>query len=123
MKILGDMFLPEGWRETEKGPECLLVTNPAHPVYQAHFPSYPVTPGVCLLQLAGELLSQRLRRPLYLEEVRNAKFLALLVPETGQQVCCRFLSVEPTETQCRCQLLICDNEKTFAKFSLTYRYE
>ncbi|KAB6403026.1 3-hydroxylacyl-ACP dehydratase, partial [Bacteroides xylanisolvens] len=28
-----------------------IELNPAHTVYQGHFPEHPVVPGVCLLQL------------------------------------------------------------------------
>ena len=33
-----------------------LNLNAAHEIYEAHFPGEPVTPGVCLVQMAGELL-------------------------------------------------------------------
>lgn len=31
-----------------------IELNPAHTVYQGHFPEHPVVPGVCLLQLIKE---------------------------------------------------------------------
>ena len=54
--------------------------NPAHTIYQAHFPGEPVTPGVCILQIARELLEDLLQRPLAVKSVKNMKFLS------GQQV-------------------------------------
>ena len=123
MKILGEMFISEGWQESENGPCCRLRANPAHPVYQVHFPSQPVTPGVCLLQLAGELLAERLQRPLYLKAVKNAKFLALLVPAAEKRVMCRILSVEQQLEGCKAQLHFCDEAMSYAKFSLLYTYE
>ena len=123
MKVLGEMFLLEGWQNSEKGFLCRLQTNPAHEVYKAHFPSQPVTPGVCLLQLAGELLSEHLQRPLYLKVVKNAKFLTLLIPEEGKRVVCEYISVEQAETECKMQMLVRDEETVYAKFSLIFRYE
>lgn len=122
MKILGDMFLFEGWQESENGFEGRLSVNSAHAVYRAHFPSMPVTPGVCLLQLAGELLAERLQRPLYLKTVKNAKFLALLLPESEKQIVCQYVKVDQTDTECKTQILIRDEETVYAKFSLIFRY-
>ena len=33
---------------------------PESPVYAAHFPEYPITPGVCLVQMALELMDCKL---------------------------------------------------------------
>ena len=31
---------------------------PESPVYQGHFPGYPITPGVCLVEIALELIAE-----------------------------------------------------------------
>ena len=33
---------------------------PGSPIYAAHFPEYPITPGVCLVQMALELMGRSL---------------------------------------------------------------
>ena len=33
-----------------------IALNAQHFIYQAHFPGEPITPGVCILQMACELL-------------------------------------------------------------------
>ena len=123
MKVLGEMFLLEGWQETEKGLLCRLQANPGHEVYRAHFPSQPVTPGVCIIQLAGELLASRLQRELYLKAVKNAKFLALVLPEDGKRIIYQFDVIEQTADGCRTQLVVRDEGKLFAKLSLVYIFE
>ena len=51
-----------------------------HPVYDGHFPGNPILPGVCTLQIAGELLSTYLDQKLMLIESDSIKFISLVVP-------------------------------------------
>lgn len=57
-----------------------------HWIYQVHFPAMPVTPGVCILQLIGELLSARLQTPVQLAYGKNIKFLRLIQPEEFPEI-------------------------------------
>lgn len=52
-----------------------------HAIYEGHFPDQPVTPGVCLLQLATELAARAVGQSLRLVEVQQAKFLVSVVPD------------------------------------------
>lgn len=56
----------------------LILRN--HPVYDGHFPGNPILPGVCTLQIAGELLSTYLDQKLMLIESDSIKFISLVVP-------------------------------------------
>ena len=47
-------------------PDCVI--------YQAHFPEQPITPGVCIIQIANELLNELLQSEYKLTTVSNAKF-------------------------------------------------
>ena len=53
---------------------------PDSPVYQGHFPGYPITPGVCLVEIALELFSEREGRPVRLEAAKNIKFTNPVLP-------------------------------------------
>ena len=44
-------------------------------IFRAHFPEFPITPGVCILQIALELLETITGRQLEISEVKNVKFL------------------------------------------------
>lgn len=55
--------------------------SPGSPVYDGHFPGFPITPGVLLMQTATELLEARLGRSLFLQEAVNVRFLSPVVPE------------------------------------------
>lgn len=58
-----------------------VTLNASHVIYQVHFPGHPVTPGVCIIQTARELVEELVCQPLTVSAVRNAKFLAVLSPE------------------------------------------
>lgn len=57
-----------------------IALNPEHFIYQAHFPGEPVTPGVCIIQIAQELLEDVLGKALMLVKVKNVKFLSVISP-------------------------------------------
>ena len=62
---------------------ALVQMLPESPIYAAHFPGYPVTPGVALLQMALELMD----RPL--KAASNIKFLIPVCP-SADGPCLRF---------------------------------
>lgn len=63
-----------------------LRLDPAHPIYRAHFPGQPVTPGVCLIRIVQELAAHEIGRPLALRHVDKARFLHTLDPREHAQV-------------------------------------
>ncbi|MBK8341154.1 MAG: hypothetical protein IPK99_14675 [Flavobacteriales bacterium] len=54
-----------------------------HPIFRGHFPGRPVTPGMAIVQLAQQLLSEGLSQELHLRTARAIKFLSPLEPATG----------------------------------------
>lgn len=48
---------------------------PGSPIYAAHFPGYPITPGVTITQMALELMGRRMTG------AREVKFLVPLLPD------------------------------------------
>ena len=51
-----------------------------HNVFDGHFPGNPVLPGVCTLQIVGELLSKHLNQMCLLIKSDNIKFLSIVIP-------------------------------------------
>ena len=54
---------------------------PESPVYRGHFPGYPITPGVCLVEMAVELIAEMAGQPKTLVGARNIKFTSPIMPE------------------------------------------
>ncbi len=65
-----------------------LALNAACPIYAAHFPGHPVTPGVCIVQTAKELIERVTHSQLDIVAVKNVKFLAVLSPTGSPAVEC-----------------------------------
>ncbi len=59
---------------------------PESPVYAAHFPGYPITPGVCLVQMGLELLGKVTGRTCELQGAKGIKFLSPVLPGPDVQL-------------------------------------
>lgn len=61
--------------------EATVRLLPESPIYKAHFPGYPVTPGVTLVQMALELMSRKLAA------AKDIKFVVPVLPtEDGPEL-------------------------------------
>jgi 3-hydroxyacyl-[acyl-carrier-protein] dehydratase len=75
--------------KTESSPDlyCVCVKlNPSHEIYKAHFPENPITPGVCLLQIALELLNGKFDRSLRMIQAKNIKYLKIINPVENPKI-------------------------------------
>lgn len=117
MKLLDNMFCVEGQEVRGEDYIFRLRLLPECPIYQAHFPGTPITPGVCLIQLIEELLGLVVEEKLRLVRVKNVKFLQVLVPQAGAEVTCKIGYQEASK---RASALVEDAEKTYAKMVLDY---
>ena len=80
MKLLDSLYTIVSETANESGHEFELKLNPEHFIYQAHFPGEPITPGVCIMQIAVELFEVTLKTPIALNTVKNIKFLRIISP-------------------------------------------
>lgn len=123
MQFLDNLLISQSLTETENGFTAILRCNPEHLIYQAHFPGNPITPGASLLQIACELLQRKQGRPLFLKASKNVKYLNVLVPAEGKEVCFTFSNLVENETECKAQVVIADEASVYTKMSLTFSYE
>ena len=64
---------------------------PESPVYRGHFPGYPITPGVCLVEIALELIAEMAGQAGHDGKVRlvgakNIKFTSPIIPVEGTEL-------------------------------------
>ena len=123
MRLTEGFFIIELTQDTEGGLDAVLRTNPEHPIYKAHFPGSPITPGVCIIQAAGELLERKLNRKLYLKTVKNVKFLSVIIPEEGKKIRYNLSNIVDNENGCKAQITVSDDASVYAKISLIFSNE
>ena len=81
MKLINDFYHIVSTESTDGNYVCKVRLNAAHNFYRVHFPGNPVTPGVCLVQMATEILEQKYNRRFLLSKAVNIKFKNLVGPQ------------------------------------------
>ncbi len=81
MKLLNDFFEIVEISGEGSTFSATVKVFPDHIIYKGHFPGYPITPGVILIQIVHELIESRLEQTIRLREMLNCKFLKVINPE------------------------------------------
>lgn len=97
--------------------------NPECFIYKAHFPDMPVTPGVCTMQTAVELLEDATATPLEIKKLKNVKFLSVMSPAQSTEVIYKITKIDTDSTtgDLSAQIAVEQSGETKAKISLTCR--
>lgn len=121
MNFLGNLYTIA--EEKPSGTEYVFVVRfyPEHFIYAAHFPGEPITPGVCIIQMAVELLSRRMNSTLEVAEFKNVKFLKVLVPEKNQDIPVTIGRIDADGEQVRCAIVVGEGENIYAKINVICR--
>ncbi len=95
-----------------------VALNPECFIYKAHFPGEPITPGVCIVQMVEELLSDYVGKPLEISVVKNVKFLSVITPDTAPQLLVQLKKVETDAGTVKAQAVLSAGDDAKAKISL-----
>lgn len=107
-------------KDTPEGGTYSISLNQECPIYKAHFPTMPITPGACIIQMVEELLEDHLKINLQTAGVKNAKFLRVLKP-TDEVICINLAQIQEQKQiqKIKAQATITDRTDTvYAKISL-----
>ncbi len=101
--------------------QILLDKN--HFIYKAHFPNEPITPGVCIIQVAKELLEDYLHEEYEISYIKNIKFLSVLSPLSTPTVAYVFdkITILPETNECKTQVQVQQDNVLFAKLSIIFK--
>lgn len=99
-----------------------LALLPDSVIYRAHFPGMPITPGVCIIQIATELLQQCYGLNAELATVANAKFLSVINPVESPEVTYKFtkLTYSDDRSSVKAAVTVSAGDTAFTKLSLLY---
>jgi 3-hydroxyacyl-[acyl-carrier-protein] dehydratase len=78
MKLVNDFYHIISTETADGTLRYKVRLNPAHPLYLVHFPGNPITPGVCLVQMATEILEQEYHQTLLLSKADSIKFKKII---------------------------------------------
>ncbi|MBR3677282.1 MAG: hydroxymyristoyl-ACP dehydratase [Alistipes sp.] len=121
MKLLDSLYTITSMEQTADGPTFTLELNAEHFIYKAHFPGEPITPGVCILQIAHELLEVHCATTLEIECVKNVKFLRVITPDATPVVRYAFQKIVFEENLVKCQVSVTAEDEALAKLSILFR--
>lgn len=91
-------------------------------IYKAHFPEQPITPGVCIIQIATELISEMYSHRFEISKISNAKFLAVINPDNTKEVTytLKKITFNEEEKSAKVSIEVTNSETVFTKLSLVY---
>lgn len=107
-------------RETATGFDVDVSFDETHFVYKAHFPENPITPGVCLLEVAKQIIATHYNSKIELITVKNIKFLHVIVPNKNEIVSYK-VATSQEDGQIKANIVIDNAEVCFAKISVIYK--
>lgn len=112
--------LLETTTDAEGNYNCRVRFNASHFIYEVHFQGNPITPGACLIQIIKELTELITGKKLFINEIKNLKFLNINNPNEQPEVIFQLsLSLNEEENAYLSKVIIFSGETVFAKISLT----
>lgn len=122
--LLNDFFSITSLETDEDHPEKIVAgieLNPAHSVYDGHFPGQPVVPGVCIVQMIKVVLSQHFQKELLLITAEEIKFLNMIVPSESAGLEIEIKIKHPGDERVHVSAVVRSEEHVFTKFRGSFR--
>jgi 3-hydroxyacyl-[acyl-carrier-protein] dehydratase len=120
MVLKDNFFIVKNSYKTETGFDFIIELNPEHFIYQAHFPENPITPGVCIIQIVKEILTEILQCKLFLKKIHNVKFLNVINPLENREVTFSISISSEAEETYKVGAVVLKNDNVFAKLSMSF---
>ena len=118
MLLLNNLFTITGCLHTDEGFEYQILLDEKSIIYNAHFPGRPITPGVCIIQIAQELFEHDTKRALRIMKIKNVKFLSVMIPGDDKSFVYKFTKIVEDNGIINFLVSVTREETIFAKMSL-----
>jgi len=115
--LLNDFFeiINLSTSQDDKCASVQIKLNAAHDIFKGHFPDAPVVPGVCIIQIIKEILSEIIKKDIMLTEADEIKFHNAIVPNINPVLNLDF-KINLSETFVAAIVKITFDETTFCQF-------
>lgn len=118
MKLKNDFYQVKSYEIKEDELESIVSLNGNHPIFCAHFPGNPITPGVLLLHIASELLEEYICKKMCLDTAVSIKFRKPVLPSMEPNYIFRKINV--IDDKLRVNVSIEVEGEQYVKMSLIY---
>ena len=128
MKLLNHLYSIDTIAQSDEGIICTIRLIAGSPIYKAHFPMQPITPGACIVQMAVEMYEEfqvsgfkfqvSPLKNIDIVKVKSAKFLHAMIPGGDREF--RYLITPKATDQggIQLQVVVTSDDVTYAKLSL-----
>ena len=121
MILQDNLFTIVSQQQEEASAMFQVRLHPEWPIYKAHFPGHPITPGVCIVQMVQELLQNLMGRELSLRQAKNVKYVSIISPEEVTELTITFSKIEPQpDGSLKVQAQVATGETLCTKLSVTF---
>ena len=94
--LLNSLYTIESLNKEGQKISAELFIDQAHEIFSGHFPSQPVLPGVCLLEMVKDIIKETYGHSYNMTKSNNIKYLSIVDPTQNSKL--RFeLKVEEIE--------------------------
>lgn len=121
MTLQDNLYTIVSQQQDEASSVFQVRLNPEWPIYKAHFPGHPITPGVCIVQMVQELLQSLVHREVCLRQAKNVKYVSIISPEEITDLAVTFSKIEEQpDGSLKVQAQVASGETLCTKLSATF---
>jgi 3-hydroxyacyl-[acyl-carrier-protein] dehydratase len=99
------------WSRQDNSLRATVKLTPEHPIFGGHFPGRPITPGVCVLQIAEDLTGRATGGRVAWEQVNSIKYLGIIDPRIAPEITFQ-INLTPGDERLRAQVVVTDTSGT-----------
>lgn len=118
MILQNNLYTVKSNSQSDEGFEYHICLNADSVIYKAHFPGQPITPGVCIIQIAQELYELETTHALSIVKIKNVKFLSVMIPDQGNSFVYKFRKISEEGELVKFQVSVTSEDTTFSRMSL-----
>ncbi len=121
MKLLNNLYMISKRETTSLSAQYGIFLEEKSFIYKAHFPNEPITPGVCIIQIAKELLEDYAQKHYTIKAIKNVKFLNVISPVITPYVTYVLdkIVIDEANKTCSIQVQVLAEEVLLTKLSFT----